>query len=355
MQEIELKFQIPATSLSHIQAEFKQLSLGQDCDLVLRAAYFDTPDRLLGGARMALRVRQEGALWVQTLKAAGSNTMIRVEDNQPATPPESGQPILVDLSRHAGGPAQDALMRVLNWSPKHDPLGTQTDLIELYRTDITRTRVQVTIGEGTPYQGVVELALDLGHIHAGQLQTDVCELEIESISGSPMAVIMAGRDWVARHGLWLDTQTKAHRGDRLARQISAPVASKGLSERKTKNKTKHDITPAQRWRAAIENCLETITSNTSELASLEPTDTAALTCAWRRGLRHLRALCRNMDASTAPFSHEAMDKASQLLSQLDLICQTQSRADAISLAQSERSTGLCLDILSGLNGYAYRA
>ncbi|MFK5165217.1 CYTH domain-containing protein, partial [Propionibacterium freudenreichii] len=43
------------------------------------------------------------------------------------------------------------------------------------------------------------------------------ELEIELISGHPQAVIDAGREWVQRFGLWLDTQTKAHRGDRLAR------------------------------------------------------------------------------------------------------------------------------------------
>ena len=66
---------------------------------------------------------------------------------------------------------------VLAWDPAHDPSGAATDLIELYRTDITRHRARVTVGVGTPHEGVVELALDLGHIHAGDLDVPVRELE----------------------------------------------------------------------------------------------------------------------------------------------------------------------------------
>ena len=128
---------------------------------------------------------------------------------------QSTQAVVADLARHLGTPAETALRTVLGWDPAQDPSGAATGLIELYRTDITRHRARVTVGAGTPYEGVVELALDLGHIHAGELNVTVRELEIESISGHPMAVIEASRDWVRRHGVWLDTQTKAHRGDRL--------------------------------------------------------------------------------------------------------------------------------------------
>ena len=97
MQEIELKFQIPSQALGAVQAELAALDGGQHAPLRLRAAYFDTPERTLANARMALRVRQEGRHWVQTLKAGGSNTMMRLEDNRPAQAPKPRQPVVVDL------------------------------------------------------------------------------------------------------------------------------------------------------------------------------------------------------------------------------------------------------------------
>ncbi|WP_286746669.1 CYTH domain-containing protein, partial [Aquabacterium sp. UBA2148] len=87
MHEIELKFQIPAERLAAVRAELGRLGADLAAPLILQAAYFDTTDRKLAQARSALRVRREGDEWVQTLKAAGSHTMVRVEDNQPAQAP----------------------------------------------------------------------------------------------------------------------------------------------------------------------------------------------------------------------------------------------------------------------------
>src|SRR5690606_14483719 len=156
MQEIELKFQIPALALSAVQAELTALDGGHHAPLRLRAAYFDTPERALAHAHMALRVRQEGRRWVQTLKAGGSNTMMRLEDNQPAKAPKARQAVVADLARHLGTPAETALRTVLGWDPAQDPSGAATGLIELYLSDITRHRARVTVGAGTPYEGVVE-------------------------------------------------------------------------------------------------------------------------------------------------------------------------------------------------------
>ena len=77
MQEIELKFQIPEAALSAIEAELQALAGGPLTPQVLKAAYFDTPQRALAQARSALRVRQEDSDWVQTLKCGGSNKIGR--------------------------------------------------------------------------------------------------------------------------------------------------------------------------------------------------------------------------------------------------------------------------------------
>lgn len=317
MQEIELKFQIPAESLAAVRAELTRLAPGQALPppLVLQAAYFDTPDRKLAQARSALRVRREGDDWVQTLKAAGGNTMVRVEDNRPTQPPTQGQPLAPRLSLHADGPAEHALRQTLGWQPEHDADGAQCGLVQLYATDMQRTRVQLWVGVGTLHEGLVELALDEGHIHAGTgaaaLSVVVCELEIELISGHPQAVIHAGRDWVERFGLWLDTQTKAHRGDRLARQAidgdanaAQPQAFALGAVRLPARLLAHepsDITAEQAWRVGLEACLGHVTAHMSELAAWRPAapgqvdandadTTAPVAYQWRRGLRVLRAL-----------------------------------------------------------------
>lgn len=379
MQEIELKFQIPSQALGAVQAELAALDGGQHAPLRLRAAYFDTPERTLANARMALRVRQEGRHWVQTLKAGGSNTMMRLEDNRPAQAPKPRQPVVVDLSRHLGTPAEVALREALGWAPAQDPSGTATGLTELYRTDITRHRARITVGAGTPHEGVVELALDLGHIQAGALSVTVRELEIESISGHPMAVIEASRDWVRRHGVWLDTQTKAHRGDRLARLASVSDASPpdAAPEHPTLARPAHlqlDSSLDDAWRAALESCLEHISSNMSELGTA-PAVIQKTAYQWRLGLRRLQSLARLLKSTPLPFPHDALVQANQLYAQLGLWRDAQALAwlpakivrqggpdlplpypdidvmhdeAVVNLARSSTATTLCLNLLAAL-------
>lgn len=357
MQEIELKFQIPAASLAAVRAELARLNQGLDNDLRLRAAYFDTPDRLLGAARMALRVRQEGGEWVQTLKAGGSNTMMRLEANCPAQAPVNGEPIMADLSRHLGTPAQEALERVLKWSPQADPQGRQCGLVQLYGTDIMRTRAQVTTGQGTAFEGVLELALDLGQINAGSLSEAVRELEIELVSGHPMAVINAGRDWVRRHGLWLDTQTKAHRGDRLSRIAAfagtADAATPGGSQMTLAKAPKlaADATPAQIWQAGLERCLAHITGNLSELGTA-PTDVAPAAQAWREALQGLTAFASTWAGTPHALHADALAAAVSLDQQLARALGSNANGGShnavVDLARSGAASGLCLDLLACL-------
>jgi len=383
MQEIELKFQIPNEALSAVRAELQALAGAALTPLALRAAYFDTPDRRLAQARSALRVRQEGDAWVQTLKAAGSHTMLRVEDNQAAAAPSPGQPIVADLARHLGTPAETALRQALGWTPETDPNGSQTGLVALYSTDITRWRVRLTVGRGTPHEGEVELALDLGHIEAGALRLAVQELEIEALSGSPMAVIDIGRDWVHRHGLWLDTQTKAHRGDRLARLAASTPARRPGAEladagRATQGRAARVTPDASRdtlWRVGVEACLEQISANMSELASLAPTDPGPAAYEWRRGLRRLRALGHLLEKDDRALPKAAMTRAANLSRHLgwwrdqavhralpdQLVADggpalplpsppapEDAPASQVALARSEAATGLCLDLLEAL-------
>ena len=332
MQEIELKFQIPADSLAALSAEIERLpGYGRER---LQAHYFDTPDRRLGQARSALRLRKEGECWVQTLKASGANTMIRLEDNQPTRAPAEGGGARLDLSLHLGSPAEASLVRTLDWDPSHDRMGEHTGLVELYRTDIWRQTAQVAVGQGTPEAGVVELALDLGHIHAGDLSVAVQELEIELVSGHPMAVIAMAREWVLRHRLWLDTQTKAHRGDRLARQAAGEALAAGAPQ-----KASIGIDLAQG--------LGQLTDAMSAVAANPAPDLRQIN-AWRQSLQGLVLLNQthqagaSTDPQAATFPQGAMADVQALLLSL------QDPEQASTLARAPSTTLLCLDLFAAL-------
>lgn len=309
MKEIELKFQVPEASWLVLQDELAALPGGQWPPQTLAAVYFDTACRKLARARAALRIRREDDDWVQTLKAAGHNPMVRLEDNQPCPAPPEGHTPRPDLSRHQGH-ARDALMRDLGWRPETDPTGEATGLEALYGTAMVRQRAQlaVTIPGTPPAFGTVEIALDVGAIRAGDLHRPVREMEIELTDGDARAVLVVARDMVARHGAWLDVQTKAHRGDQLAREAAAGQPSPMPPARpRARGAT---------WLAGLQAAVEQISHNASEVAQSDTADgdqLAPWVHAWAVGLRRAHWLWRlappEMRVNGAPAPYGALGDA----------------------------------------------
>lgn len=209
MQEIELKFQIPA-SQTGIVREAVASAGGSIEPLALQAAYFDTADSHLASHKMALRVRREGADWVQTFKAAGRDAMTRVEDNQPANAPLDGR-LKPDLALHTSEAVRQALARA--WA-RDDVGGATAD--ELGLKAVYETRFERWSCQQSHPRGQVIVCVDIGEVQAGALREPLNELEIELTEGRAEAVIDTARHWVDTHGVWLDVQSKAYRGTRLA-------------------------------------------------------------------------------------------------------------------------------------------
>jgi triphosphatase len=360
MQEIELKFQIPAAALDALRVELSALPGGQRPLQKLQAAYFDTPDRKLAHARAALRVRQEDDDWVQTLKAAGANAMTRLEDNQPVPAPHTGQAIAPDLSRHTDEHVRLALMRDLGWQPEADPRGEHTGLIQLYRTDMQRQRAQMPImiiRTDPPVSGSVEIALDIGLISAGGLSVPVRELEIELLDGDARAVLVAAQDLVTRYGLWLDVQTKAHRGDQLAREAAAGQPSP-LPPAQPRAKRKPDTSPMQCWLSTLDCCIEHISANLSEVALAgidqdagQTTDKSPWVRGWALGLRRLMWLGLSAPGASTPCEAEQAlmaDLRAQLRQLRPAPGQYLNTAQAAELARSVDTTLLSLRLLNTL-------
>jgi triphosphatase len=284
MSEIELKLQVPATALAAVERE---VAAAASRRVRLQAIYFDTSDRRLAAAGIALRLRKEGRRWVQTLKTGSAHGMERGEHNVARTLPAGTEPS-PDLALHAGTAVGEALAAAL--TPGAD--GTAPTLVALYRTDIWRRHRLLRSRHGT-----VELALDRGEISATvpdgvARRWPVCELEIELRTGSPHAVTDVAARWARRHGLWLDTRSKAERGDRLSRGLGPtdPVpAVKAQPMRWRKN-----MSPAEAWTMILASVAAHALPNWSELAggSLAPEPVHQL----RVALRRLRSARRFLEA-----------------------------------------------------------
>ena len=273
MQEIELKFQVPAARRDAVAREVAGRAAAPAVRLA--AAYFDTPDRRLAEAGLALRLRREGLRWVQTLKGAATDGLTRLEHNAPRPGRGSALPSL-DLSLHAGTPAGERLAEVLE---PHEA----AELKCLFRTDIRRLLRRVRTRLGT-----VELAFDSGQLVAADARVPVCELEIELVSGSPLAVMTTARRWIDRHGLWLDTRSKAERGDLLSRGLARAPERKAQP---VSLKPRQGLETARR--SVLTSCFDQVSVNASQVAAGD--FGAEHVHQLRVGLRRLRTALRFLE------------------------------------------------------------
>ncbi len=195
--EIELKCQVPPEKRAALARALATRTAGR---VDLQARYFDTPDGRLAAAQLALRLRREGEVWVQTLKGRGDGLMQRLEDEVPRDA-EDGDPPPLDIGLHRGTAAGQALLAALaGGAPPQVVYGTQIQRLK-----------RVLRHRGAR----IELALDVGDIVAGEARTPVCELEFELLSGPVGALLdLAGR-WSARFDLVLDPATKSERAQWL--------------------------------------------------------------------------------------------------------------------------------------------
>jgi inorganic triphosphatase YgiF len=242
--ETELKFQIPVESRTAVRDRFATKTART---LELQARYFDTPDRRLAQAGLALRLRREGRQWVQALKGPGTSALHRIE-HEVQVDASDGEPG-IDISRHAGTPAAKALASAL---------GNGVGLLRV----IFETRVLRTLRTVRCEGAVVELAFDVGEVIAGPHRLPLCEIEFELRRGSVDGLLTLATRWVERHRLWLDVRSKAERGARLTQGLSAgpPVPAGDVS-------ISPQTRPDAALRAIVGACLAQVLPNAADIAA----------------------------------------------------------------------------------------
>ncbi|HWK62083.1 MAG TPA: CYTH and CHAD domain-containing protein [Eoetvoesiella sp.] len=252
MLERELKLHVPAKARTAIE---KELRAAKARRIALHARYYDTAERELAKANVALRLRKEGRRWVQTVKAPGADALSRLEINHLRPRPE------LDVQLYGDTPFQQVLDRLEN------PLALR------YETKVARLALQLELPNA-----VVEIAYDQGAIIAGELELPISEIEFELLSGNVEALFEIGDQWLRRHGLILDMRSKAERGDALAGIVAqAPegTARKALADRLcTARKARHVVLEgragvAQAYQVCANECLAQIIQNTAYAAGVD--------------------------------------------------------------------------------------
>ncbi|WP_353173966.1 CHAD domain-containing protein [Paracandidimonas soli] len=247
MPERELKFHIPATSRDSLLQAVAALS---PTEHRLLARYYDTPERELAKARVALRLRNEDGQWVQTVKAPGADTLSRQEFNHPR-------------------PADSLDISALKGTPQYKTLSQLKDRLRpTYETEVARLAVRIQHQDG-----IIELAYDRGVLRSGGTELEIHELELELVSGGIPALFRLAEQWQQQYGLILELRSKAERGDTLAALLQngdPPDLSALIRIRKAGNirhDSSHDLNSA--FQVCIGDCLQQIIRNTAGLAGID--------------------------------------------------------------------------------------
>ena len=162
--------------------------------------YFDTPARDLAAAKVALRVRRDGEHFIQTLKTRGQSVAGLSERNEWDWPLTKAKLDIKQLSSEC-------------WPASLAELDKK-QLVPIFTTDFVREKADIAWGRGKA-KVVIEAALDLGKVVAGEGEEEICELELELREGDPAALLELAAELAADLALMPCDISKAERGYRL--------------------------------------------------------------------------------------------------------------------------------------------
>lgn len=222
VKETEIKLRASRATLAalreHPLLKKRNKSGWQHCELLNQ--YYDTAERDLARARVALRLRRDGEQYIQTLKSRGQSVAGLSERNE--------------WDWYLGKAKLD-LKKLTDecWPAELAGLDKKT-LKPLFTTDFARDKAEIAWGRGKA-KVVIEAALDMGKVIAGQQEEEICELELELREGEPAALLELAIELASTLALMPCDISKAERGYRLfdpnsySVGLPEPVLSVGMS------------------------------------------------------------------------------------------------------------------------------
>lgn len=269
MHELELKFVLDEQAEKRLRGNpvLSQLAGGKAATDSLHSIYFDTGDRALRAAGIALRLRRKGRRWVQTVKVGKSLRSGLSSATEAECPAPGGR---LDLDRVPDAAIRAAVRRRLN--------GRLPEPV--CETRVRRTRRDLVLADGAR----IELAIDIGEVRAGDRAEPWREAELELRQGTPAALFEAARLLFPEGGLEFSSLTKAERGYLLAEQGRIAPAPEPRKARAVPL-TRHQST-TEAATAVLRECFEQIAANA---LAVRRTGDPEGPHQFRIGLRRLRA------------------------------------------------------------------
>jgi inorganic triphosphatase YgiF len=201
-KETEIKLRVSRETLAALREHplLKKRNKSGWERLELFNQYFDTPERDLATAKVALRIRKDGDAIIQTMKTRGQSIAGLSERNEYNWDIPKAK---LDLKKLDGE----------CWPEQLAELDKKT-IKPVFTTDFIRERAEIAWGRGKA-KVVIEAALDLGKVVAGKQQEEICELELELREGEPAALLELAAELAATLALMPCDISKAERGYRL--------------------------------------------------------------------------------------------------------------------------------------------
>lgn len=271
MAEVELKFEVSPEAEAALRGH-PELAHARPANKRLLALYFDTPGQEVAGHEMALRLRRSGRRWIQGLKAGRSGS--------------GGLHAREEWEFEQPGPTMDlALFADTPLAKLPDARHLHERLEEIFRVDMRRTTWEIEVAPGQR----VEVALDRGEVRRNGAAEPVCEVEIESLEGEPLAVFEVAQRLAGTVPMRPSAVTKTRRGYRLLRgEMPTPVRAAAA-------RLDPGIPPLDAARTAIALALDQVQANEEGmLASDDPEFLHQMRSALRRIRSALRVFRKAM-------------------------------------------------------------
>lgn len=190
--EIELKLLLPASARESLSAHPLLQNIPAE-QFTLRNIYCDTPQQALTQAGIALRLRNKGSQWLQTLKTRGEA--------------QGGLHARKEWEMPIAGPA-------LEWDKLPTevlPVGFALDAVQpLFETTFERHTWKIQHNDS-----VIELAMDDGQARVCDAAQPIGEIELELLTGTPDDLFRLAELLAADIPLLPSDISKAERGYRL--------------------------------------------------------------------------------------------------------------------------------------------
>jgi inorganic triphosphatase YgiF len=256
--ETELKFRVPARNLKAVaKSRIPSGKVGERCESDLVSTYFDTGKHKLERHGLTLRVRQDGAKHIQTVKSANGAQFGRGEWE---TEISGDAP---DLGKADGTPLEPLASKKL-----------RRKLKPVFETSVHRITVPVRTRRSE-----IELAIDRGRIIAGRRSSPIAELELELKSGRPLDLFRVAKALERKSGAELDLRSKSERGYDLVGGKEHQVVFAGTIELEA------DMEAGEAFRVIARSTVRHFSGNADAVRNGDPEGIHQM----RVGLRRLRA------------------------------------------------------------------